>query len=608
MVFIAGSEHGSSPAPALTSVTYGGQSLSKVNDVSVGSGPTAHVEIWILDEAGVAAATDSSFVPTWSAAPDLPMYSHAFFGNVDQATPTGAQAGEATNSSTPNPLTTVALATNNGDTVVAGAVAGNDGTYTPQNGFTLGNEQIAGTTTTLGTAYIQTVGGTETPSMQHSNPNRQVIAGVVLNMSPQVPAPSLVSVTYGGQSLTKENDVSVGTTTTARVEIWILDESGITAATDSTFVPTWTAAPDFPMYSHAFLSNADQGGLTGSQDTNSTAGSTPNPITTGALGTDIGELVIAAAVAGADGTYTPQNGFTLGNEQTAGTTTTLGTAFKAATGPPETPPMLHSAPNRQVIAAVVIEATDPTPILNVALAPVASVNRAFVTWSKTPDADDGGLDRNDFTLAELTSVSNLQFRSNTGHPAHIIWWEVVEFTNAADINVQTGSTTLLGAALSTSDTIATAVDLTKTFLLVGYEAGGSGSDIGSRMIRARITDTTTVTFDRSISGSPDDVTEIFWQAIELTDGSIVQSGSESFGSGTPQVTRAISSVVTDRAVAFGSVQPVGGQNTGRSPYAGDDAIGVCSGTLAISATLLTIDRNSTVDTCDLGWFVVEFAP
>lgn len=224
MVFIAGSEHGSSPAPALTSVTYGGQSLSKVNDVSVGSGPTAHVEIWILDEAGVAAATDSSFVPTWSAAPDLPMYSHAFFGNVDQATPTGAQAGEATNSSTPNPLTTVALATNNGDTVVAGAVAGNDGTYTPQNGFTLGNEQIAGTTTTLGTAYIQTVGGTETPSMQHSNPNRQVIAGVVLNMSPQVPAPSLVSVTYGGQSLTKENDVSVGTTTTARVEIWILDE------------------------------------------------------------------------------------------------------------------------------------------------------------------------------------------------------------------------------------------------------------------------------------------------------------------------------------------------------------------------------------------------
>ena len=75
-----------------------------------------------------------------------------------------------------------------------------------------------------------------------------------------------------------------------------------------------------------------------------------------------------------------------------------------------------------------------------------------------------------------------------------------------------------------------------------------------------------------------------------------------------QTTASITSVNTDRSVAFASVQPVGGQNMGRSPYAGDDIIGVCSVTMSLASTLVTMDRNNTADTCDVGWFVVEFAP
>ena len=63
-----------------------------------------------------------------------------------------------------------------------------------------------------------------------------------------------------------------------------------------------------------------------------------------------------------------------------------------------------------------------------------------------------------------------------------------------------------------------------------------------------------------------------------------------------------------RSIVFASAQPIGGQNTGRSPYAGDDVIGVCSATLALASTQVTMDRNSSVDVCDLGWFVVGFAP
>ncbi len=152
------------------------------------------------------------------------------------------------------------------------------------------------------------------------------------------------------------------------------------------------------------------------------------------------------------------------------------------------------------------------------------------------------------------------------------------------------------------------MDVTKTFLLVSYRTGGSGADVGSRMIRAQLTNSTTITIDRSISGTPDDITEIVWQAIELKDGSTVQRGSENFASGVAQKTVTITSVVTGRAVAFASVQPVGGQNMGLSPYAGDDIIGVCSVTMSLSSTQITMDRNNTAASCDVGWFVVEFAP
>ncbi len=363
LVFIAGHEHSAAPAPVLTSVTFGGQALTPVDGASAGTSTTARAEIWILNEAGIAAATDATFVPTWDTPPDQPMYSHSLFGGVDQTTPTGAQATNSSDGASPNPITTAALATTSGtDVVVTGAVAGNLGTYTPQNGFVLGNNQDAGATTTLGTATKLATAATETPSMSHSGPNRQVIAGVVLNASTTAVAPTVTSVSFGGQAMTKLTGVSVGVATTAATEIWFLGEAGIAAAADSTFVPTWDTAPDLPMYSHSFFGSVDQTTPTGAQATNSSDAATPNPIATAALSTAAGtEMVVTGAVAGNTGTYTPQNGFSLGNNQNAGATTTLGTASKSAAGATETPSMSHSGPNRQVIAGVVLNASVPGP-------------------------------------------------------------------------------------------------------------------------------------------------------------------------------------------------------------------------------------------------------
>jgi hypothetical protein len=255
-----------------------------------------------------------------------------------------------------------------------------------------------------------------------------------------------------------------------------------------------------------------------------------------------------------------------------------------------------------------ISAASPT---NIAITPVASTSQAFVLWSKTPAAADNTWDTNDTIVADLTSTSNLQLRYNTTG-THTVSWEVVELTNPAAINVQRGTTSMLGTALTRTVTLPTPVDTTKTFVLVGYQTSGAGADVGSRMLRARLTDSSTIVIDRSISGTPDDITEISWQAIELknpsgaADGPVVQNGSANLASGTSQVVVPISQVVPERTVAFASNQGGAAQSMGRTPYAGDDIIGVGTATLAVGSTSLTFDRANTASAADIGWFAVQF--
>jgi hypothetical protein len=150
-------------------------------------GNTGTLEFWILDESGIAAASSSTFVPTWSGTCDNgPIYSSAFFAEIDQTTPTGAKATNSTDLATPNPITTTGLSTTSGDVVVTAAL-GYSGTdaYSPQNSFTEGNDHNADDKITLGTAYKAATGATETPSMTNSDYTSdltgQSIIGVVLN-------------------------------------------------------------------------------------------------------------------------------------------------------------------------------------------------------------------------------------------------------------------------------------------------------------------------------------------------------------------------------------------------------------------------------------------
>lgn len=270
------------------------------------------------------------------------------------------------------------------------------------------------------------------------------------------------TVTYGGQSLTKIAGAVVGTAD--RVELWYLNEAGIGSASNTTFTVTWGGtAPTNPMYAAGSYANVYQTTPIAQSNTATAAAATPNPITTSAT-VPVHGLAVGAAIAGSNGSYTWNGGWTEATDQTAGTTTTLSTAehLAASTGS-DTASATHSGPNQQAVT-------------------IAALNPAY------PDVD-----------------------------------------------------------------------------------------------------------------------EITWQAVTLTDGSTVRSGSSSFTTGVSQVVEAIDPVANpNHSIAFATVQAIGGQTGGAAAYTTDDVMGEGQATLALGGSTLTLDRGSALAAANVGWSVVEF--
>jgi len=210
LIFIAHDES-TSGNPGLTSVTYGGQAMTKVIEVNaVGSAYGNYAAAFILNESGIAAATSETFTLTWSVTPGAAAYASVFFRNVNQTTPVGASDSAATTSGT-DPISTDPLATNDGDMVVLGATCSNLESYTLENSFTEGIDQQFGNSTTGGTGVTGhkfATGASETPSANYSSTvGRQCIIGFVLNVAPtETNYPDCNSVQAGGYRL--ESDLN----------------------------------------------------------------------------------------------------------------------------------------------------------------------------------------------------------------------------------------------------------------------------------------------------------------------------------------------------------------------------------------------------------------
>jgi hypothetical protein len=137
----------------------------------------AYIAAYILEEAGIAAASNGAIVPTWTETPDKVSYSSIFFANVNQVDPVGMSDSNSTTSS--STLATDSLETANGDLVFVAGTCGNSGSYSVNNDFTKGIELTMPSSDAVA-GYKQATGTNEIPSISHSNLNRQVVVGFVV--------------------------------------------------------------------------------------------------------------------------------------------------------------------------------------------------------------------------------------------------------------------------------------------------------------------------------------------------------------------------------------------------------------------------------------------
>jgi len=179
LIFTAHTEDETGTDMNLTSVTYGGQAMTKVIDRNViDSDYRAYVGAFILDEAGIDAAGGGSFEVTWEQAPSrTPAYSSVFLSGVDQENPVGAT--DSAVCILANTIETGPLATNEGDMAIVAATAGNIGDYQVGNDFTEAVELTPGGADGIA-GYKSATAANETPQVTLSGANRQAIIGFVL--------------------------------------------------------------------------------------------------------------------------------------------------------------------------------------------------------------------------------------------------------------------------------------------------------------------------------------------------------------------------------------------------------------------------------------------
>jgi len=168
----------SSSTSDVGSVTYGGQSMTKVVETNYISGWIAYTCAFILDEAGINAASGSSFVVNWNTSPSrTPAFTSVFLQNVNQASLTGATGVGGSVGTTAE---TPAISTSNGDMAIVAGTCGNIGTYSTINGFTEAIE-IAPESADGIAGWLSSSGGDVTPGVSHTSVNRQSVIGFVVN-------------------------------------------------------------------------------------------------------------------------------------------------------------------------------------------------------------------------------------------------------------------------------------------------------------------------------------------------------------------------------------------------------------------------------------------
>lgn len=169
MLVVSVGYDGASTAGNVGTVTYGGQTLTEVDEQIITTSVTTGMWVGYLDEAGIQAASGNSISVNWDSTPDANVaYSSVVYENVDQTDPvTDSSGNTATISATIQP--SAALSVDTGDVTSYFTIAAAVTTHTPATGYTEGTEEVVSSPSvhnrTAASAYkLITGSGSEQPT------------------------------------------------------------------------------------------------------------------------------------------------------------------------------------------------------------------------------------------------------------------------------------------------------------------------------------------------------------------------------------------------------------------------------------------------------------
>lgn len=174
----------------VNTVTYGGQTLTEIDDRQIGTGFSNGAWVGYLDEAGIASSSGTTITPTWTGGtPDNTIaYASAVFENVHQDTPLRGNSGNAlTSGTTITPAASISVV--EGDMMFYVSESATGLTHTAATGYTEGTEQdTGGNAFATANAYKSiTADGSEYPeAIWSASGNRLLMVAVGLQPSPAV--------------------------------------------------------------------------------------------------------------------------------------------------------------------------------------------------------------------------------------------------------------------------------------------------------------------------------------------------------------------------------------------------------------------------------------
>jgi hypothetical protein len=201
LIVVAVGHEAGAPVGTVSSITWGGQSLTVARtQVSGGGGGLLDGEIWYLNEAGISAARGSctyNFVVTWSSGPTTELFTALTLKDVDQTTPVAVANSAASNNATTRNTGNMAAGVD--DISVYASFSDNNRTHTAAAGYTELSDQVVGGTASSAVAYKEiSSAGTENPTATWATGNSRLISvGVVFNGVTSTSIRTFYSLTTG---------------------------------------------------------------------------------------------------------------------------------------------------------------------------------------------------------------------------------------------------------------------------------------------------------------------------------------------------------------------------------------------------------------------------